>query len=55
MPQVPVPVVKPYPVAIPQIKPIFHHTKSHDDDEAESDDEYISRPEKKPYTKKPKR
>lgn len=47
------PVMKPYPVHIPQIRPVFHHTKPHDDNDLESDeDEYSPRPDSKRPTYK---
>lgn len=56
--QVPVPVMKPYPVHVPYIKPVFHHTKSRDEYDSDhgEDDDYLPRPEGKnkysPYKKK---
>ncbi|VVC97245.1 unnamed protein product [Leptidea sinapis] len=42
-----VPVMKPYPVKVPQVRPLFHHTKSHDerDPDYDEDDDYLPRPE----------
>nr|XP_021189047.2 homeobox protein 2 isoform X1 [Helicoverpa armigera] len=55
--EVTVPVEKPYPVHIPYVRPVFHHTKPvHEDPENLEEDDYMRRPEvKKPsqYKKRP--
>ncbi|CAH2075378.1 unnamed protein product, partial [Iphiclides podalirius] len=60
---VPVPVAKPYPVAVPQVRPVFHHSRPHReeydlDHDIDDDDDYQPRPEstKVMYSsKRPKR
>lgn len=58
--QVQVPVMKPYPVPVPHIRPVFHHSRpreEHDNIDDEEDD-YLPRPESNkrvPYVKRPRR
>ncbi|XP_049866513.1 uncharacterized protein LOC126367151 isoform X1 [Pectinophora gossypiella] len=50
-----VPVIKPFPVPVPHIRPVFHHTRSKEDEEEE--DDYLPRPETSkriPYAKRPR-
>lgn len=56
------PVMKPYPVPIPHVRPVFHHSKhSHEDLDLEPDasmseeDYYPSRPERPERPDRPER
>ncbi|CAH0700029.1 unnamed protein product [Spodoptera exigua] len=55
--EVAVPVEKPYPVHVPYVRPVFHHTKPvHEDPENIEEEDFMRRPElKKPtqYKKRP--
>lgn len=59
MVQVAVPVEKPYPVHIPYVRPVFHHTRPapvHEDPDNMEEDDFMRRPEaKKPsqFKKRP--
>lgn len=54
------PIVKPYPVHVPYVRPVFHHTKPvNDDSDNVEDDDYMPRPESSKknvhYRRKPHR